>query len=257
MKHSKQMVRLFGLAIAMTAALSLPVAVAAAGGPPENARTGSGLDVSTMGYKLDAEEQSILTEFLIDEHKALATYESIMSDFGTIQPFASIARAEQQHIAALERVFSRYDVELPQIPTFDIPSFGSPEQAAAAAVQAEIDNAALYDRLLGGIDNPDVVQVAGNLRDASLYNHLPAFEAAANGSYVAGEEGATMAQKGRSAGMMSAGRNAGFSSEAPGNALGKATGTSQRSQGMRGQTGQTGTPHANCPAYQQGAFRSR
>ena len=183
-----------------------------------------------------------------DEHKALATYESIMSDFGAIQPFASIARAEEQHIAALERIFSRYDVTLPLIPTFDIRSFGSPEEAAAAAVQAEIDNAAPYDRLLGGIDNPDVVLVAGDLRDASLYNHLPAIEAAANGSYVAGEGEATMVQSGRSTGVMAAGRNAGFGSEAPVDALG---------QGMRGQAAQAGTLNADCPAYQQGAFHSR
>jgi len=201
-----------------------------------------------MGDKLDAEEQSILTEFLIDEHKALATYESIMSDFGAIQPFASIARAEEQHIAALERVFSRYDVTLPQIPTFDIPSFGSPEEAAAAAVQAEIDNAALYDRLLGGIDNPDVVQVAGNLRDASLNNHLPAFEAAATGSYIAGEGGATMAQKGRSGDVTVAGRTAGFGSAAAGGALG---------QGLRGRAAQAGTLNSDQPAYRQGGFRSR
>jgi len=248
MKHNKQMVKLFGLAMAVTAALSLPVAVAAAGGPPENAGMGSGLDASSMGYELDAEEQSILTEFLIDEHKALATYESIMSDFGAIQPFASIARAEEQHIAALERLFSRYDVALPQIPTFDIPSFGSPEEAAAAAVQAEIDNAALYDRLLGGIDNPDVVQVAGNLRDASLYNHLPAFEAAANGSYVAGDGEATMAQKGRSGDTAVAGRSTGFGSAASGNALG---------QGMRGRAPLAGTLNSDQPAYRQGGFRSR
>jgi len=248
MTHSKQMVKLFGLAMAVTAALSLPVAVAAAGGPPENAGMGTGLDATTMGYELDTEEQSILTEFLIDEHKALATYESIMNDFGAIQPFASIARAEEQHIAALERVFSRYDVELPQMPTFDIPSFGSPEEAAAAAVQAEIDNAALYDRLLSGIDNPDVVQVAGNLRDASLYNHLPAFEAAAGGSYVAGEGEATMARRGRSGNFAAAGRGAGFGSETPGDALGR---------GVRGRAAQAGTLNTDCPAYRQGGFRSR
>ncbi|MCJ7550518.1 MAG: hypothetical protein MUQ30_12650 [Anaerolineae bacterium] len=257
MTHSKQMVKLFGLAMAVTAALSLPVAVAAAGGPPENAGTGTGLDASSMGYELDAEEQSILTEFLFDEYKALATYESIMSDFGAIQPFASIARAEEQHIAALERIFSRYDVALPPIPFFDIPSFGSLEEAAKAAVQAEIDNADLYDRLLSGIDNPDVVQVAGNLRDASLYSHLPAFEAAANGSYVAGEGEATMAQQGRSGDMTAAGRHSGFGSAAPGDALGQVAGTSQRGPATRGQAAQAGTLNADCPSYQQGAFRSR
>jgi hypothetical protein len=239
MSHKKQIVKLVGLAIALTTAISLPVAVAAAGGPPENRGLGRGhtaiaADAAAAGADLDSNEQSILTEFLIDEHKALATYESIMADFGEVQPFASIARAEKQHIAALERVFTRYAVALPQIPTFDIPSFGSVEEAAAAAAQAEIDNAALYDRLLGEIDNADIVRVAGNLRDASLNNHLPAFEAAATGKSVAGEAQASGPQRG-----------------------GSPTGGMERRQTARGRTTQARALGTCCHAYQQGTFRSR
>ncbi|MGC9346712.1 MAG: ferritin-like domain-containing protein [Anaerolineae bacterium] len=256
MTRNKTMVKLVGLAMAATVALLLPGTVAAAGGPPDNRGRGSGQMAPVANGELDAEEQGVLAEFLIDEHKALATYESIMADFGEVQPFASIARAEEQHIAALERVFSRYGVALPEIPAFDIPAFGSLEEAAAAAAQAEIDNAALYDRLMGEIDNPDVLRVADNLRAASLNNHLPAFEAAASGDYVAGEASGTMNQSGRgTGGYASSERGADFRSAVPGTARGRAAGADTRGPAVRGRGMQA--EMGDCPAYQQGGFRGR
>ncbi|MBN1247509.1 MAG: hypothetical protein JXC32_07605 [Anaerolineae bacterium] len=198
MRKNKLSVRFAGLVIAIAVGLTAPAMVAAAGGPPENRGMGVARGVLDANNPLDSDEQAVLVEFLLDEHKALATYESIMADFGAIAPFTSIARAEQQHIAALERVFTRYGIALPEIPTFDVPTFASPEEAAAAGAQAEIDNAALYDRLLNGIDNPDVVQVATRLRDASLNNHLPAFQAFADGTYVAGQGQGTQQMSGAS-----------------------------------------------------------
>jgi len=186
MTHTKRWTGLVGLALALTVAVSATTMVAAAGGPPQDRGMALGQNLAVTG-ELDAEEQAILAEFLIDEHKALATYEAIMADFGEVAPFSTIARAEQQHIAALERIYTRYGIDLPAIPTFDIPSFTSLEDAAAAAAQAEVDNAALYDRLLAGIDNADVVRVATNLRNGSLDNHLPAFQAVVDGTYVEGE----------------------------------------------------------------------
>jgi hypothetical protein len=231
---------MFGLALAVAAALSVPTMVAAAGGPPQDRGMGMGQNIAVIG-ELDAEEQAILAEFLIDEHKALATYEAIMADFGEVAPFSMVARAERQHIAALERVFTRYSVDLPLIPAFDIPSFGSIEEAAAAAAQAEIDNASLYDRLVGGIDNADVVRVATNLRDASLNQHLPAFQSAADGTYAAGEGLGAQNMAGASGTRMMGGRGRGIGGAAQG--LGQGT--------------QLRTADRPCPAYQSGTFRGR
>ncbi|WP_231568245.1 ferritin family protein [Novosphingobium malaysiense] len=53
-----------------------------------------------------------------------------------------------------------------------------PSSLAAAcerAVQAEIENIALYDRLIPQIDDVAVKEVFQNLQDASRNNHLPAF----------------------------------------------------------------------------------
>ncbi len=56
------------------------------------------------------------------------------------------------------------------------PRFSSIEDACQAGVQDEIDNAALYDRLLAGTEREDLLATYRNLQRASQENHLPAFE---------------------------------------------------------------------------------
>ena len=174
MKRNTGKVWGIALLVAATASLTIAGTTSAAGGP--QGAVGR-REAAVVSDELSDEEQEALTEFLLDEHKALATYASVMADFGAVQPFVSIARAEEQHIAALERVFERYGVPLPTVPQFDIEPFASPEEACAAGVDAEIANAGLYDQLLSVIDHADVARVAQNLQAASLNNHLPAFEA--------------------------------------------------------------------------------
>lgn len=126
---------------------------------------------------LDQAEVNALVEALDDEYMALATYQKVVDTFGAVQPFASIMRAEQQHIAALEKLLVRYGVEIPANDWYDrVPVFDSVAAAIAAGVQAEIDNAALYDRLFASVDEPDIVRVFTRLRDVSQYNHLPALQ---------------------------------------------------------------------------------
>ena len=48
--------------------------------------------------------------------------------------------------------------------------------SAIPVTPEEIANAAIYDDLLAGVTEPDVITVFERLRDASLYQHLPAFE---------------------------------------------------------------------------------
>ena len=60
--------------------------------------------------------------------------------------------------------------------TGSVPTFDSLGEACAAGVEAEIENADLYDRLLDMVDNPDVIRVFTALQQASLTKHLPAFE---------------------------------------------------------------------------------
>ena len=117
---------------------------------------------------------------LDDEYKARTLYAEVIADLGAVRPFTQIIRAEDAHIAALVNLLNKYGIEVPENPYIGkVPSFDSVPAAAAAGVEAEIANAAVYDKLFAMVDNPDIVQVFTALQQASLTKHLPAFERAA------------------------------------------------------------------------------
>jgi len=131
--------------------------------------------------KLSAKELDGLLEALDDEYKAWATYDRVIRDFGEIRPFINIRDAEARHIDALVALFSAYGLTPPgnhwegKTERFD-----GVASACAAAVQAEIDNAGLYERLLQSTERPDILRVYHNLMDASQNRHLPAFQRCMN-----------------------------------------------------------------------------
>jgi hypothetical protein len=133
-------------------------------------------DTVQMGELSEAEIEA-LAMALDDEYKAWSVYDQVITDLGALRPFTQIVKAEQAHIAALKTLFERYELEVPAN-TYPgtVPSFDTRAAACAAGVQAEIDNAALYDQLFTMVDNPDIVQVFTSLQQASLTRHLPAFE---------------------------------------------------------------------------------
>jgi len=136
-------------------------------------------DVST-GRPSESEVEALFMA-LDDEYKAWSIYDQVIADFGAVRPFTSIQKAEEKHIGALETLFDRYDLEVPlnEWPG-SVPSFDTLAEACEAGVQAEIDNAALYDQLFDMVDNPDIVRVFTSLQQASLDKHLPAFERCAS-----------------------------------------------------------------------------
>lgn len=112
-----------------------------------------------------------------DEQHAYAVYQGVVDQFGNVRPFTNIQRAEVQHIAAWEFLFSRYGIPVPEIPTFEVPTFASITEACQLGAQAEVANFDLYDTMLNTFDPyPDIHQVAQNLRNVSELNHLPAFQ---------------------------------------------------------------------------------
>lgn len=117
-----------------------------------------------------------LKEALEDEYKARATYDKVIEVFGPIRPFINIVEAEGRHAEALLRQFDRLGLQAPEDNwTGKIEAPASVEAACEAAVAAEIENAAMYDRLLKLVDDPIVRDVLLNLQDASQNRHLPAF----------------------------------------------------------------------------------
>jgi len=172
------------LAVGIVAVLVFPgtaeAAVARRGGSRGSAVTpGTGVSTGVTG-DLSASEIEALQMALDDEYKAWSVYEQVIDDFGAVRPFTTIQRAEESHISALLRIFDRYGLEAPTNQWLnEVPSYDTLGDACAAGVQAEIDNAALYDQLFDMVDNTDIIRVFSALQRASETQHLPAFESCA------------------------------------------------------------------------------
>jgi hypothetical protein len=121
---------------------------------------------------------SALAEAINDEYKARAMYQLVISTFGEIRPFVNIVEAESRHIQALLPLFDKYDIPVPDDDWESrIAAPASVLEACQAGVQAEIDNAEMYERLLHSTRQyPDVQVVLRQLQRASRENHLPAFQ---------------------------------------------------------------------------------
>jgi len=114
---------------------------------------------------------------LNDEYKARAIYKKVIEKFGDIRPFSMIINSETQHADQLITLHEKYSLDVPEDNWYDkVPEFDSVEEACIAAVNAEIENAALYDEMFAQVDNQDIISVFTSLRDASKNNHLPAFQ---------------------------------------------------------------------------------
>ncbi len=124
------------------------------------------------------ELENALIEAIEDEYKAQATYAKVIQTFGDIRPFINIVEAEGRHIEALLPLFKKYDLNVPQDSwpnRIEVPE--SIQQACQAGVEAEIENAEMYNRLLTAtINYNDVQEVFKNLQRASQENHLTAFQ---------------------------------------------------------------------------------
>jgi hypothetical protein len=127
--------------------------------------------------ELDESEAEALLMALEDEYKAWSVYDQVVTDLGAARPFINVQRAEENHIAALVTLFDRYGLDVPVNAWADnVPHFDTLAEACEAGVQAEIENAALYDELLSMVDNPELIRVFQSLQRASQTKHLPAFE---------------------------------------------------------------------------------
>ncbi|MGM0750652.1 MAG: ferritin family protein [Bacillota bacterium] len=111
-----------------------------------------------------------------DEYLAQARYDRIIQNFGNVRTFIRIKEAELRHISALQTLFQRYGMPLPEDNSQAYTSTpDSIKSAYAAGVQGEIDNIAMYNKFLTYNLPQDVRVVFTQLRNASQ-NHLTAFE---------------------------------------------------------------------------------
>ena len=146
------------------------------GGPGNNWAPGSCV-YAQAAQPIDQAEITALNRAIAEEYGALNTYKAAIAQLGNIYPFSQIVRAEQQHVNALSRLFTKYGLSIPADPgLIGTPTFPSLTNACQVGVAAEIADANLYDELLKVTDNADLIQVFKNLQRASLNAHLPAFE---------------------------------------------------------------------------------
>ena len=128
---------------------------------------------------VDASLLGILNADIQDEYRAEAIYRGVLLSFGAeTRPFANIILAEQQHAAAVGGLFTARGLAVPGSlwSEANVPRFATLRAACAAAVQAEVENIALYDSQLGASLPDDVLRVLQSNRAASANNHLPAFQ---------------------------------------------------------------------------------
>ena len=122
-------------------------------------------------------ESNLLQEAILEEFGAYNLYQYIAENYYDMKPFKSIMQSELKHIDTLIRQAEKYNVPVPENPGLESePVFENLEDACQAGVDAELADAALYDKLLPSIAQSDIIRVFNNLKDASLNNHLPAFE---------------------------------------------------------------------------------
>ena len=125
---------------------------------------------------LSPTEIQALSDALDDEYKSYAAYAQVIADFGSQRPFINIVEAEQRHFSALLALFTAYGITPPKDRwRGHAPRFASLHAACEAAVQGEIDNVAIYDRVLKSTTRADIIRVYTALREASQERHLPAF----------------------------------------------------------------------------------
>jgi rubrerythrin len=125
---------------------------------------------------LDEKTLDAMREALEDEYRARASYRKVIEAFGPVRPFANIVEAEDRHAKALLALFERFGVEPPQ-DTWPgrVKAPSTLVEACRAGVEGEIENEAMYERLIAQITDPEVLTVMRRLQRASQERHLPAF----------------------------------------------------------------------------------
>ncbi len=119
----------------------------------------------------------VLNEALMDEYNARDTYRKVINKFGPVRPFINIVESEQAHIEMLLPLYEKYNISVPPEPDLDrILIHSDLLKACEDGVAGEIENIAMYERLINATDFPDVLEVLQCLQAASRDNHLPAFE---------------------------------------------------------------------------------
>ncbi|MBN2876927.1 MAG: DUF2202 domain-containing protein [Bacilli bacterium] len=132
------------------------------------------LDGNTIIDVEATELKSMLDVLYQDEYNTKSTYEEIIDEFGPNVLYYNLVQAEAQHMFALEQIYTRYDL---QIPDMDAKTPNLPNdllETYTLGKEAEEANIALYDKYLDE-DLPDDVRFTFERLMNASYHHLDAF----------------------------------------------------------------------------------
>lgn len=135
------------------------------------------LDDNTVLEVETTELKSMLDILYQDEYNTKSTYEEIIDEFGPNILYNNLIQAEAQHMNALERIYTRYDI---QIPNMDARTPNLPDNLLdtyTLGKEAEEANIALYDKYFDEDLPEDIRFTFERLMNAS-YHHLDAFNQA-------------------------------------------------------------------------------
>ena len=135
------------------------------------------LDDNTVLEVETTELKSMLDILYQDEYNTKSTYEEIIDEFGPNILYNNLIQAEAQHMNALEHIYARYDI---QIPNMDARTPNLPDKLLdtyTLGKEAEEANIALYDKYLDEDLPEDIRFTFERLMNAS-YHHLDAFNQA-------------------------------------------------------------------------------
>ena len=135
------------------------------------------LDDNTVLEVEITELKSLLDILYQDEYNTKSTYEEIIDEFGPNILYNNLIQAEAQHMNALERIYTRYEL---QIPDMDARTPNLPDNLLdtyTLGKEAEEANIALYDKYLDEDLPEDIRFTFERLMNAS-YHHLDAFNQA-------------------------------------------------------------------------------
>ena len=138
----------------------------------------SGETQRPVGPSENSASTDALALALEDEYRAEAMYEAVMAAHGEVRPFSNIIQAERRHSARVREKMTRLGIKFSDTNPFlgKIKAPATLLDACQQGVDAEIENIALYDKILPTIADSQVKATLTDLQWASRERHLPAFQ---------------------------------------------------------------------------------
>lgn len=122
------------------------------------------------------DEQGIESLYIVyeDSLHARALYQGVINDNGRREPFASIVRLEEKHIAELEKVFEKYGVRKPSDSwPGKVQRYGSMREACRETLSWEGEHVSRVHEQLYKVENRDLISVFTQVREESRNNVIP------------------------------------------------------------------------------------